>query len=110
MDDFARNKQNLCDPLAKALDKAAIRRAFEALEEGWKVVDGHHLSKTWTFPDFAAGLSFVNKLGRVCDLADHHPDVFLRWGSVRVDVWTHTVNGLAPGDFALARRLDDIEL
>ena len=36
----------------------------------------------------------------------HHPDIYLAWGRVRVDVWTHKINGLTESDFVLAARID----
>jgi len=31
----------------------------------WQVVDGHHLLKTFTFPDFKTALAFVNRAGEI---------------------------------------------
>ena len=30
---------------------------------GWSVVDGHHLARSYAFPDFRAALEFVNRVG-----------------------------------------------
>jgi 4a-hydroxytetrahydrobiopterin dehydratase len=45
-------------------------------------------------------------VGELADEQDHHPDVHLSWGRVRIEVWTHTIDGLAEGDFVLAARID----
>ena|SRR5687768_14803453 len=89
-------------PLAGAELDALLAR----LGGGWTVVDGHHLSKTYRFPDFAAALAFVNQVGALADQVDHHPDVYLAWGKARLDIWTHTIDGLAEGDFVLAAKAD----
>ena len=39
----------------------------------WKVVDGHHITRTFTFPDFVQALAFVNKVGALAEEQGHHP-------------------------------------
>lgn len=75
--------------------------------DGWAVVDGLRLARTWTFPDFAAALAFVNRVGAIAEAEDHHPDIAFGWGRVSVETWTHTVGGLSENDFILAARIDD---
>jgi 4a-hydroxytetrahydrobiopterin dehydratase len=76
--------------------------------EGWSVVDEHHLSKLFTFPNFVDALAFVNRVGEVAEKNGHHPDVLLSWGKVRVDIWTHKINGLTESDFVLAAKCDRV--
>lgn len=73
---------------------------------GWRVVDGHHLEKEFTFPDFAAALAFTNRIGAIAEEQNHHPDIYLAWGKVRVTTWTHTTNGLTEKDVKLAAAID----
>src|SRR5689334_19629995 len=75
---------------------------------GWEVVNGHHLSKTYGFPDFARALAFVNRVGEVAEQNGHHPDVYLAWGKVRIEIWTHKIDGLTESDFVLAAKCDKV--
>jgi 4a-hydroxytetrahydrobiopterin dehydratase len=43
--------------------------------EGWEIVDNHHLTKTYKFPDFLQALAFVNHVGAISEAANHHPDI-----------------------------------
>ena len=79
---------------------------LQQLNEDWTVVDGHHLSRLFQFPDFAQALNFVNTLGGIAEEEGHHPDLLLRWGSVQVDIWTHKIDGLSESDFILAAKSD----
>jgi 4a-hydroxytetrahydrobiopterin dehydratase len=87
----------------------------EQLEElkaqvpGWQVVDGHHLTRTFTFPDFRTALDFVNRVGETAEAEGHHPDVYLAWGKVEVKTWTHKIDGLTESDFILAARIDRLQ-
>jgi 4a-hydroxytetrahydrobiopterin dehydratase len=73
---------------------------------GWKVVEGHHLSKSYAFPDFRTALDFVNRIGVAAEQQGHHPDVHLAWGQVDVDTWSHDVDGVTERDFTLAAEID----
>jgi len=75
--------------------------------DGWDVERDHHLVKSYTFPDFATGLIFVNRIGKMADEQGHHPDVYLAWGKVRLEVWTHKIDGLTESDFVFAAKADD---
>jgi 4a-hydroxytetrahydrobiopterin dehydratase len=76
---------------------------------GWRVVDGHHLEKELEFPDFATGLAFVNRIAELAEAANHHPDIYLAWGKVRITLYTHTRNGLTSRDYDLAAQIDRLE-
>jgi 4a-hydroxytetrahydrobiopterin dehydratase len=75
----------------------------------WQVVNGHHLKRTFTFPDFAKALAFVNRVGEIAENEGHHPDIFLTWGKAEITTWTHTIDGLTESDFILAAKIDKIE-
>jgi 4a-hydroxytetrahydrobiopterin dehydratase len=80
---------------------------FEQLN-GWEVVNGHHLHKTYKFPDFAQALAFVNRIGAAAEAQGHHPDLKLGWGKVEVELFTHTADGISEKDYALAATIDQI--
>lgn len=74
---------------------------------GWSL-DGSRLTKTYRFPDFAEALAFVNRAGAVAEAEGHHPDLFLGWGRVGVELTTHAIGGLTENDFILAAKLDEV--
>jgi len=83
--------------------------ALEAMKSqvpDWQVVDGHHITRSFTFPDFKTALDFVNRAGAVAEEQGHHPDLLLTWGKVDVKIWTHKIDGLTESDFILAAKLD----
>ena len=75
------------------------------LGHDWKV-DGHHLEKAFTFPDFKSALAFTNRVGALAEAEGHHPDIYLAWGKVRLTIWTHKINGLTESDFILAAKAE----
>jgi len=80
----------------------------EHLQEYWQVVDNHHLSRSWEFPDFASAMGFTNSLGAICEQQNHHADFELGWGRVRAVIYTHKIDGLTESDFVLAAKFDQV--
>ena len=76
--------------------------------KGWEVVNEHHLLKNLAFEDFKSALAFTNEVGRIAEAEGHHPDIHLAWGKVRIEIWTHKINGLTESDFILAAKLDEL--
>ncbi len=72
------------------------------------MIEEHHISKTYKFPNFVKALAFVNKVGDIAEEQGHHPDIFLTWGKVRIKTWTHKIDGLTESDFILAAKIDEI--
>ena len=73
----------------------------------WKVINEHHLTKTFVFPDFKTALAFVNRVGAIAEAEGHHPDITLTWGKVDVLTYTHKIDGLTESDFILAAKIDE---
>ena len=103
------SKKN-CVPCRGGVPPLSGDRMTELLGQvdGWAVEREHHLTGTYGFPDFAEALGFVNRIGEIAEQQGHHPDIHLAWGKVRVDVWTHKIDGLTESDFILAAKIDEI--
>ncbi len=84
-----------------------LRKLHEQVES-WDVVGEHHLSRTFKFKDFAEALAFVNRVSALAERQGHHPEIYLTWGKVRVEIHTHKIDGLAESDFILAAKIDQL--
>ena len=73
----------------------------------WQRV-GATIERTVVAATFADAIAFVVRVGFAAEAADHHPDLDVRWRSVRVALTTHDADGLTELDFALARTIDSI--
>ena len=85
---------------------ADLQRQLGGPASGWRVVDEHHLEKEYRLANFAEALAFVNRIGAMAEEQQHHPDLFLAWGKVRVTIWTHKIDGLTESDFVFAAKCD----
>ena len=86
-----------------------IAQQLGELSEGWKVVAEHHLEKTYKFKDFRGALNFTNQVGELAERIQHHPDIYLAWGEVKLTIWTHKIDGLTESDFVFAAKVDQIK-
>ncbi len=106
MSDLADRTCTPCRGGVPPLAGEELDRLAKDLGGGWRVVDGHHLEKEYRFPDFRQALDFTNRIGELAEAVNHHPNIFLTWGKVRVELWTHKIDGLNEADFVWAAKAD----
>ena len=97
-----------CVPCRKGMPPldASAAAGLLAGTPSWEMPEGKRLERTFRFPDFATALAFVDRAGALAEAEDHHPDLHLSWGKVRVVLWTHAAGGLTENDFILAAKFD----
>ena len=79
------------------------------IHDDWKLVENHHITRTWNFSDFASALEFTNALGAICEEQNHHEDFSLGWVKLVAVIFTHKIDALTESDFVLASKFDEIE-
>jgi 4a-hydroxytetrahydrobiopterin dehydratase len=97
-----------CKGGAQPLKGQELARLAGELGSGWRVVDEHHLEKEYKFRDFKTALGFTNKVGELAEAVQHHPDICLAWGKVKLTLWTHKINGLSESDFVFAAKAEEL--
>ena len=88
------------------LSDLEIQRALGSLP-GW-ARRGEVLVKTYTFPTFADGIEFVNRVAREADDMNHHPDIDIRYTKVLCSLSTHDAGGITQSDLDLAGRIESL--
>jgi 4a-hydroxytetrahydrobiopterin dehydratase len=88
--------------------KGTELKAIQQKVPQWNVVNEHHITRAFTFPDFKQALDFVNRVGEVAEQQGHHPDILLTWGKAEITMWTHKIDGLTPSDFIMAAKIDKL--
>ncbi len=77
------------------------------LPPGW-AVEGGFLLRTVKCTSFPAAMALVNRVAEAAEAADHHPDIDIRWRTVRLALRTHSAGGLTELDFQLAATLNPL--
>ncbi len=106
MNDLAKQNCIPCKGGIPPLKGAKLDDLMEKLKNDWKIIKEHHLEKEFSFKNFKDALNFTIKVGELAENQDHHPDIFLTWGKVKVTIWTHKIDGLTESDFFFAAKTD----
>jgi 4a-hydroxytetrahydrobiopterin dehydratase len=73
--------------------------------DGWKR-EGGFITKTLTFKTFMAGIGFVNDIAAIAERLEHHPDIHIRWTTIRLEIQTHDEGGITTYDIGLATEIE----
>ena len=85
------------DAIAQGLQDSPWRREGDAIVRDLKL------------GDFASAMAFVNAVAALAEAANHHPDILIHgWNKVRLELTTHSADGLTQSDLDLARGIDGL--
>ena len=70
--------------------------------------DSHKLRKEFVFNNFKEAMGFVNLVAEIAEQENHHPDIYIFYNKVNIELYTHAVNGLSESDFIMAAKIDVI--
>lgn len=105
--DLSNKKCIPCQGGVPLLKGHALLELQQQLGNDWKIIDEHHLEKEYLFKNFREALAFTNIVGALAEGEGHHPDIFLSYGKVKIQIWTHKVDGLTESDFILAAKIEN---
>lgn len=89
------------------LDDQALAGALADLP-GW-TGDTNALSRTASLATFPAAIAVVDKVALVAEELDHHPNIDIRWRTLRFDLSTHAAgHHVTSNDVELAHRIEAI--
>ena len=111
MDSLVNERCAVCRKDSPRVTEAEIAELSPRIPE-WKIVEVEgvpRLQRTFRFRSYPETLAFVQRVGELAEAEGHHPDLEVRWGEVRVTLWTHAAGGLTENDFILAAKIDEME-
>jgi 4a-hydroxytetrahydrobiopterin dehydratase len=90
--------------MATLLDAATVD-GWLADHDDWRR-DGDAITRTVECPSFPAAIGLVRDVAAVAEDRDHHPDIDIRWRTLRFVLSTHSAGGLTAKDLDLAAAID----
>jgi len=97
-----------CEGYEDPLTESDIEAFKTHVHTEWSVSeDTKRIKRSFSFPDFASALKFVNTVGEIAEKEGHHPDIELTYGNVVVHLSTHSIGGLSENDFIMAAKIDE---
>lgn len=97
-----------CKGGVSPLQGEALDKLSTELGSQWEVIDQHHLEREFKFRNFQEALNFTNRVGALAESQNHHPDIYLAWGRVKLTLWTHKIDGLSESDFVFAAKVNNL--
>jgi 4a-hydroxytetrahydrobiopterin dehydratase len=107
-DDLADRECVPCKGGVPPLRGEALKALHARIGAEWKVIEESRLEREFKFRNFREALAFANGVGELAERVNHHPDLYVAWGKVRVILWTHKIGGLSEADFVFAAKVDRI--
>ena len=87
------------------LPQAEIDAALSGDLSGWHQ-DGDAITREVQTSTFLEGISLVQRVAEAAEAVDHHPDIDVRYTTLRFTLSTHSEGGLTSQDLDLAATID----
>jgi 4a-hydroxytetrahydrobiopterin dehydratase len=91
-------------PTAVSQDALA---AHLSTHPSWSIVDGK-LHRELRFPSFIEAFGFMTRAALVAQSMDHHPEWSNVYGTVVIDLTTHSAGGITENDLELPNAIDEL--
>ena len=103
-----------CSPsekASKALGASQLKKYLAVVPHWILAADGKRIRRKWVVKDFLTALDFFNRVGRIAQAEDHHPDLHVRgYRNVTIELSTHDLGGLSENDFIMAAKIDQLQV
>lgn len=95
-----------CEGGTPPLEAKQIDEYKKAVDKEWEVLKLHSIKRKFRFEDFKEAMNFVNKVAEIAENEGHHPDIYIFYSIVEIELYTHAVKGLSENDFIMAAKID----
>ena|SRR3990167_9001897 len=93
----------------EAMDYLKMTREWELVASRGIPLEPMSIQRKFIFKDFAEALNFVNKVGRLANAEDHHPDIFIHnYKKVDITLSTHAIGGLSVNEMITAAKINQL--
>ena len=66
------------------------------------------LERTFKFKDFNESIDFVNKVAKISEEQDHHPDIIIKYNEVKISITDHEKGGVSDKCHKLVKDIDKL--
>lgn len=103
---LAEQKCEVCHPGTPTVPRDEAEQMIKEIPE-WTLKDTS-IEREFKFKDFREAMAFVNRVADVAEDEGHHPDIYIYYNKVRLELSTHKIGGLSRNDFVMAAKIDTI--
>lgn len=98
-----------CEGGTPPMPQVEVAKLIKKVNVDWKVIDNHHIVREFIFEDFKDSMLFVNEVAKIAEQEGHHPDIYIFYNKVKLELFTHAVKGLSENDFIMAAKIDKLK-
>lgn len=88
--------------------KLSAEQLQKQMPQGWQG-DGTSIWRDFSFEHYLDGVRFAERVGQQAQQANHHPDILISYGKVRVTYTTHDAGGVTALDVDEAASIIDLK-
>ena len=88
MEDLSQRKCVACRAGTPPIAGEALQAWMQKVDHGWVLIKEHQIEKIYAFKNFRDALDFGIRIGHLAEEEQHHPDITISWGKVKVTLWT----------------------
>ena len=93
----------------KALAVSQLKKYLAVVPHWILTAGGKRIRRKWVAKNFVVALDFFNRVGRIAQTENHHPDLHLRgYRNVTIELSTHDLGGLSENDFIVAAKINQL--
>lgn len=101
--------QKTCKPCEGGVQPLKPEKVEKLLEQipGWTRNSAGWLVKEYQFNNFQETMDFVKQIAKLAEQEGHHPNIYIHsWNQLRLELYTHAINGLSENDFIMAAKIN----
>ena len=108
--DLTKAKCVPCEGGVKPLKGKDLQKYLSQLKTKWSIIAGKKIRQEFKFKNFKEAIDFVNKVALLAENEGHHPDIYIFYNRVKIELWTHAIGGLFENDFILAAKIERLNV
>ncbi|NQZ56533.1 MAG: 4a-hydroxytetrahydrobiopterin dehydratase [Lentisphaeraceae bacterium] len=102
--ELSQRKCKACEGGVSSMNEADIVNSLEHIP-GW-AYDSLRLTRSWKFKNHYQAMALVNAIAYISHTENHHPYITIGYNDVKVDYWTHAIDGISENDFICAAKVN----
>ncbi|MFB6212351.1 MAG: 4a-hydroxytetrahydrobiopterin dehydratase [Candidatus Magasanikbacteria bacterium] len=106
---LSKKKCKPCEGGTEPLKSSKAKEYLENVSSDWKLTDSEDsIKRRFNFDNFKESVDFANKVAKVAEEQNHHPDIHIFYDEVVLELTTHAISGLSENDFIVASKVDKL--
>jgi 4a-hydroxytetrahydrobiopterin dehydratase len=90
----------------KPMSESEINKMLNCIEN-WSYECGK-LCLNKVLKNHYQAMAFVNAVAWISHTENHHPNITVGYKDVRIEYWTHDINGISENDFICAAKVNEL--